>query len=115
MVTTGVTLAALLVSFVPQFLLWDGGKSVVAGSDRWIGVWVTLGVAGVGVSLLLIAAAVFSVNKSRHRHGEPYLMPSRAGVIETRSTVLYVLYAGSAGLLGAVGARCLVLFIKAAG
>lgn len=62
--------------------------------------WIPLAGLCLGLSLIVIAASVVSVNRGRDGQTEHFLMPSRAGTIETRSVLLAWLYPIVFGAIG---------------
>ena len=73
--------------------------------------WVPIAGSCLGLSLMLIAGAVLSVNSRRDDRASLFLLPARAGVIETRSrglTWLYSLAFGGIGLFITVASGMIV-------
>jgi hypothetical protein len=101
--------ASLIVAFVPTIGARIGIPFSQDAIDGWPAVFVPLGVAFLGAAFGAIAWGIVAVNRGRDGRASRYLLPSRAGVIETSSRALLVVFVGAStafalafGVMGAV-------------
>jgi hypothetical protein len=81
-------------------LLICTGVALSVGSTREPAFWVPLACLFLGLSLTVLAGSVAAVNWSRDGDDQAFLLPSRAGTIETRSRMLATIYPMFFGALG---------------
>jgi hypothetical protein len=65
----------------------------------WLALWVPLAVAGLGGAFGVLAWGILAVNQGRGGGDDPYLLPARAAVIETRFRAIFVVYVVAAAAL----------------
>ena len=110
----GAALAALLVAFVPTIGVRIGIPFSQDAIDGWPASFVPLGVALLGGAFGAIAWGIVAVNRGRDGRASRYLLPSRAGVIETGSRALLVVFVGvSTAFALAFGGMGAVLVLRA--
>ncbi len=105
----GAASAALIVAFVPTIGASIGIPFSQDAIDGWPALFVPLGVAFLGGAFGAIAWGIVAVNRGRDGRTRRYLLPSRAGVVETGSRALLVVFVGAStafafafGVMGAV-------------
>ena len=85
----GVT---LLVAFAPMIGAGLGFGLAQGAIDRWLAIVVPIAVMLIGVASGAIASGIVGVNRGRDGRTRRFLLPSRAGVIETASPTVLVLF-----------------------
>jgi hypothetical protein len=107
---------ALGIGFGPAIGVRFGLHYPPDAVQAWLAVWVPLAVAILGGAFGVMAWGILSVNRDRNDRGGLYLLPARAGVIETRHRVLCVIYvATSVALAVALGGMGAALVARALG
>lgn len=81
-------------------LLLCSGAALLVGFADLPAVWVPVATLFLGISLIVLASGVAIVNRGRDGDRQRFLLPSRAGTIETRSQLLAVLYLVAFGGIG---------------
>lgn len=104
----GAVVVALGIAFAPAIGTLFGLAFPPDAMQAWLALWVPLAVAGLGGAFGVMAWGILAVNQGRGGGGDPYLLPARAAVIETRFRAVFVVYvvaaAALAVALGGLGA-----------
>ncbi len=87
---------ALGIGFGPAIGVRFGLAFAPDAVQAWLAVWVPLAVAILGGAFGVMAWGIHRVNRNRDESVGLYLLPARAGVIETRHRVLCVIYVATA-------------------
>lgn len=104
----------LVVAFAPVIGARLGLALSQAAIDRWLALVVPIAVMLLGAAFGAIAWGIVAVNRGRDGRTSRFLLPSRAGVIETASPLLVVVFLAVAVAFAAVfGASGVVLTVRA--
>ena len=110
----GAASASLIVAFVPAIGVRIGIPFSQDAIDGWPALFVPLGVAFLGGAFGAIACGIVAVNRGRDGRASRYALPSRAGVIETGSRALVVVFVGASTAFAlAFGGMGAVLVLRA--
>ena len=104
----GTVVAALGTAAAPAIGALFGQSFPPDTVRAWLALWVPLAVAGLGGAFGVMVGGILAVNQGRGGGDDPYLLPARAAVIETRFRAIFVAYvvaaAALAVTLGGLGA-----------
>lgn len=92
--------------------IYAGGETDAEYANRWLGAWVPAAGVFLGGGLCAIATGVWMVNSERREKDQVLLMPSRAGVITSRSRLLlaaFVAVSAGIGLLIVVSSAAVLM------
>ena len=104
----GVAVVMLIVAFAPTVGAVVGLAFSQDAIDAWLALFVPLGATFLGAALGVMARGIVVVNRGRDGRTSRFLLPSRAGVIETGSRALLVVFVTVvivfAAVFGGIGA-----------
>ncbi|GEM_PF-3709402 len=81
-------------------LLACSGLALLYGLLGEPSLWVPVATLLIGIALIMLCVAVIIVNRDHYPEHGFFLLPSRAGPIETRSIIIAAVYIAAFGLIG---------------
>jgi len=112
----GAVVVALGIAAAPAIGALVGQPFPPDAMQAWLALWVPLAVAGLGGAFGVLAWGILAVNQGRGGGDDPYLLPARAAVIETRFRAIFVVYVVAAAALAvALGGLGALLVARALG
>lgn len=105
---------ALIVAFAPLIGAWLGLALAQDVIDRWLALMVPVAATLLGLAFGAIAWGIAAVNRGRDGRTCRFLLPSRAGVIESGSPLLVAVFVTAASAFAMLfGVSGVVLTLRA--